>query len=68
MDHFQTAVEIVREINIELPILLNKIRISTNPTERQQLRAQYLYLIEILHLIQGDLNDPRMNNFFRRTN
>lgn len=68
MDNLQTAFEIIREINNELPILLNKIRTSTNQTEREALREQYLYLIGILHLVQSDLNNPQMNNFFRREN
>lgn len=68
MDNFQMAVEIVRRIDIELPILMNQIRISSNPIERENLREQYLYLIGILRLIQTDLNDPRMSEFYRRTN
>lgn len=68
MDNFERAGEIFRQINIELPILLRKISNTQDENERERLREQYRFFVELLHLIQTDLQDPQMNDFYRRTN
>lgn len=68
MDNFQMANEIVRRITNELPILLHRIRMSNDADELNNLRQQYAVLIGLLQLIQSDLNDPSMINFYRSRN
>lgn len=68
MDNFERAREIVRQVNIELPILLRKISNTNDESERERLREQYRFFVELLHLIQTDLQDTQMNDFYRRTN
>lgn len=65
---FQMANEIVRRITNELPILLHRIRMSNDADELNNLRQQYAVFIGLLQLIQTDLNDPRMSEFYRRMN